>query len=746
LLVLGLPALLAETYRRSNVPVSAGPASHTASRAVRAAVWGTLLWVAARSGASGHPALDAAANLGTGTAAVGALVAIARIESKAGLLTPPRAALSLDAAMFAGFLWAIATALPLGFALFPSERVRLDPLAVDYATTSAGVGSLLVLMAASLRLRLLRRLELGVGDRAAGALAISLSAFAVALPASLLDVAPPDRILPVAVWASSLGIAWAATTREPTRVSGVRRGVLALLLLGAPVVLLAGVFVRSMPDRAGAIVLVTAAASIVVGLLARAVARPLGPEQSRWLDAIESASRGALQPEPDAALCAALVALGETISTPDARPAIFRNNPEQMLFVDIAGYLHVEGADAPERLYQLAADEPERTLRQEALLALAVRRPEVRPLIAWFEARRAFSATLIVDEDGPLGFILLPGGKRHSVMTLEEARAVRVLGDRISALLAVSSALARSRERELKATANAERSLAECQRLEQIVLASAGRHQNQAARAARSVRSTAYSPSARLTLDEIARQARRDALALRVPPGVEALGWAAHAHLSSARAEGPFVVIDGSSPSEHEPELWQHPQNSPLVLADGGTLTVLEVSSLPLGIQDALCAALEKRHAVPSASSVAPPGLVILTHAPLRELLARGQLSRALVELAGPDAIDVPPLVDRSDDLRALSLAFLARSSPADAPLGIEPGALRLLGEHDFPGNELELAAILLRAQQISSGKAIRAEDLIASGFTAFAREPEARTPVPVSASRRPSARAPRMR
>ena len=50
-----------------------------------------------------------------------------------------------------------------------------------------------------------------------------------------------------------------------------------------------------------------------------------------------------------------------------------------------------------------------------------------RPLLAWFEARCAFSATVIVDNEGPLGFILLPAGNRTSPMTLEEARGVRVL-------------------------------------------------------------------------------------------------------------------------------------------------------------------------------------------------------------------------------------------------------------------------------------------------------------------------------
>ena len=170
------------------------------------------------------------------------------------------------------------------------------------------------------------------------------------------------------------------------------------------------------------------------------VARPLGPEQSRWLDAIDAASRSALQPEPDAAIRAALYQ-GGTSSTPGSRPELWRNDPKEVLSADIAGYLHVQKAEAPERIYELALAEPERTLRAETLRALEVRRPDVRPLLQWFDSRRAFSTTVVLDEDGPLGFILMPRGNRSAPMTLEEARAVRLLADRISALLAVSSAL-----------------------------------------------------------------------------------------------------------------------------------------------------------------------------------------------------------------------------------------------------------------------------------------------------------------
>lgn len=751
LALIALPALLAEAWRRTAIPEGKDDVSRASRSALRAAAWGSLMWAAARTGPAGHAALDAAANLGAGTAAVAALVALARIAPRAGLLAPPKAALSLDAATFAGFLWAMATAVPLGFALLPAERVQLDPLMIDYATTSAAIGSMLVFVAAAFRARMLRRLELGVGDRAAGALALAITTFSVAIPAGLLDVAPPDRLLPVAVCIAALSMSWAATTPEPTTVASGLRGILSILILGTPILLGAGAAVRSAPDHAGAILLTATTLCIVVGLVSRAVARPLGPEQSRWLDAIEAASRGALQPEPDSALRAALEELGKTATTPDARPAIFRNNPEQMLSVDVAGYLHVEPAEAPARLYTLAAEEPERTLRAEALQVLAVRRPEVRPLIAWFEDRKAFSATLVVDEDGPIGFILLPAGTRSTAMTLEEARAVRLLGDRISALLAVSSALARSRERELKAVARADRVDDECKRLEHIIFAASGRHVELAERLARSVRTTAYSPAARQALDRLQRLGKQGApVSLLAPPGVEAIGWAAHAHLESPRAGGAFVVVDGTNPTEHALELWQDAERSPLVLADGGTLTILDVAVLPGPVQELIAQSFARRSIAPAASLVAKPGLFVTLRVPLSRLLEENRLNRELSRWLGESEVALPTLAERAEDLQALALEVLSRVglSLRGEPLGLEPAALRVLGEHDWPGNELEFRARLLSAARRTSGPAVRADDLLATGFAPTVTSTVELTPLPPSlAARRPRPRrAPRGR
>lgn len=734
-----LAAWLGEVWRRSArlarrrsgalpSPESERRSHAGAIAAIRAGHFGAALWVSALLGAEGRPAYDAVLNMGAGIVAVSALLALARLPTEGGLLAPASSVRSLDAAAFAGLLWGIAVALPSTVALFSGGGFP-DPLAIDYATTTAALGSLMVLVAAAVRLRFLRRFEMGAADRTAGAVALATTALVVAIPVAIADIAPPDRVLPAAVIAGSLACLWASTTHEPTTVSAALRGVLAIMILGVPVSLFAAIAARAFPAHAAPIALAGAAVAIGAGLVARDVARPLGPEQSRWLTAIEAASRAALQPDPDAAIRAALEALRLDSQDPSARAELFRNAPEEVLYVDVAGYLHVEKARAPERLYELAMAEPERTLRTEVLRAMQVRRPEVRPLLAWFESRRAFSATIVVDEDGPLGFLLLPRGARKRPMALEEARAVCRLSDRISALLAVSSALARSRGRELAAAHHARETETERARLEQIVQASAGRHRAYAELVARPVLVTSYSPAARFAVDELERRGKTDEpLVLVAPPGVDPSPWAAVAHLSSPGSGGPLVLVDAATATAHDESLWTDAVRSPIRLADGGTLLVLDAAALPHAAQDHLARAIAHRD---TSSSIPRARVMVSLRARVPNLVASGRLTRSLGSALGEAHVDLPALSSRTEDLRALALERLSAAGmrARNQPLGIDASALSLLVEHRWPGNDLELRDVLVRAAEVARGPVVTARDLADIGFRADPASDAARPP-----------------
>jgi transcriptional regulator of acetoin/glycerol metabolism len=443
------------------------------------------------------------------------------------------------------------------------------------------------------------------------------------------------------------------------------------------------------------------------------------------------------------------MALSSATAVPGARPELWRIDPAEVLSVDLAGYSHTAQTEAPAHLYELALDEPERTLRAETLSALEVRRPDVRPLLSWFESRGAFSATVIVDEDGPLGFLLLPKGARKATMTLEEARAMRALCDRLSALIAVSSALARSRERELAAVARADTADREVERLARIIGLEAGRNTALAEREARRVRRAAYSPAARMTLDALVRLAKSNAPAVLIaPPGTDAAGWAAILHVESPRQGGPFIVVDGSWGAEHDLERWQDDASSPLCLADGGTLVVLEAAALPAPVQEHLGRALARPSALPR-PGVVPLGLVATAREPLSALVEAGRLDKTLASVLTSAPVTLPRLCERAEDLRALTLDALARAGLARSgkPLGLDLSALRVLAEHVWPGNERELEDVIARAAERVTGSVLTAADLHAIGFSPIADLDPTLTPAPVAPRLRPRPRpAPRRR
>lgn len=685
---------------------------------LRAAAWGALLWLAARLAPAGRAGFEAIGNLGVASAVVAACVCLARMPTGGGILRPRPAALSLDAAAFIALIWGVAIAVPLSRVVAPDPGVWIDPLAVDYATTAAALASLLVLMASAWRVRHGRRLELGIADRASGALALCSTAFATAVPAAAANVAAPDRILPLAALGASLAMIATVRAKQAASVARVLRVTIAVMLLGVPAALIAATLAGAHPQHAALIVLCSGLFCVAVGLAAQVLAAPLGPERSRWLHAIESASRGALEPEPDAALIATLRALDKSNLDSSTRCEIWQRHPEQSLSINVAGYLQVDAARAPERLYELAEAEPHNTLRTSVLEEMQVRRPEVRPLLAWLQAHGALCVTLIVEQDAAIGFLLVPRGRRRSAMTIEEVESLQLLTRRLSALLAVSSALARSREREMLAREQAQILQTEKDRLQRQ---QAGRAQADRAFAemlARPVRAARYSASARHTAAQIEtanRTAR--AILLLTPPGVDAVGWGAFAHLDGAHQGGPLLVMDAAATGgEAEAAAWDEPERSPFKLAEGGTLVIVNFQALLAAgsASDVPAGLLQLHHQLEhlEVRSATAPALVLVCSTQLTgsvEAWASRHSSRGSLQ-----RVVLPTLLERAEDLRPLILEHLTRLGPGSdgEPLGIEPAALRTLVEHTWPGNDAELKGVLTRAHARCRGPRITLDDV----------------------------------
>lgn len=746
------PLLLTLVWRHgaSKLGLDAGEVHPASVSALRVAAWGSALWAAASTGPAAEAAFALAANIGVGCALGAAASSLARIPERSGLAQPGGAARSLDAAVVCALVWGLASALPAARLVPDWQGPLLEPAATALVTSAASVAGLVVLAAAAWRLRASRRLELGVAERSSAALAITLVAALTAAPLAGLGVARVERVLPIGVLVAAVGCCWSAAARAPTSLARLMRAGLAVVAIGAPIALGAAAVAARWTSFAGVVAFAGCALAVVAGAVASAAARPFAAETQRWLEGLARAGQASLAPEPEAGIAAALAALQQLELEKPTRPALWRVQPPQRLGVDVAGYVRAEPGAAPADVYELARAEPEQILRREVLEALQVRRPEVRPALAWLDEQDAAAAVLLEEEHSPLGLLILPRGSRRRPLTLEEARAARGLAERLRSLLAQSSSLERLRERERDAEQRAQLLQAENAELAARVAQVTRPHEPLAEALASEARVAAYGRRARSTFEELERHARSAAdVLLEAPLGADVIGYGCVFHVASARRAGPLVVADGAAAATQSVAHWEHETESPCARAAGGTLLLLNAAALPLAVQDALAIRLSKRAA--EARSAPPFALVAVVGEAPAMLLARRELSRAFAQLLSPHALALPALRERPEDLRALVLHHACRSGARHegAPLGVEPRALSLLIEHPWPGNDAELRLVVEGAARRARGPRITVADLVASGFAVQgesatgARSAVARTSVPEREGGSESVRAP---
>lgn len=723
-----LPMLLAFGWSRTRPP-SRGEDSVDAivRSASRASLFGATLLLAARSSFVEDATLEAFANLGAGIAATSALVALARISGLGGALPVPAAARRLDLAWLSALLWALPTSMALAHAALP--QLGISSRTIENASLAAGVGSFLVSLLASSRIHLLRRLELGAGDRSRAALTTLVLALLVAAAAALLALSPASWAFQTGMVASAVVVSSVCLARDPITVARTHRILVATTLAGAPVTLFAASIALRAPGLAGIAVLGTAIASVAIGLFARVAIQPIERDRARWLEAIERASAEALDASPERALRGALVALRDAAGRPELPPTLWRAIPAEVLHVDHAGYLHVRVGALPASVLLAAEQEPERTLRTEVLEALEVRRPDLRPALAFMREHEAFTATVLRLEEEVAGVLLLARGRRTTPLTLEEARALRVLTDRLASSLEVSSALARSRERELAERARADAEDDRARSLEHLIEMAGARYETDARRLARPALVATYSPASRLVVDELARLGALGVpFALLAPLGVDPVPYAAIAHLSGWRRSKPLVVVDGANAAEQALSNWQDPTASPLAAAEGGTLVVTSVEALPRETQAFLAHTLATRRSPSGRATALDLGLVVSVIEPLDALTRATRLVPELAARLGDRTLPLPSLGSRAEDLRALTLDRLAQLGIRlrGKPMGLDARALAKLVEHTWPGNEQELADVLSRAAAVARGDVVKGEDLERIGFVPMGeREPQ---------------------
>jgi len=193
-------------------------------------------------------------------------------------------------------------------------------------------------------------------------------------------------------------------------------------------------------------------------------------------------------------------------------------------------------------------------------------------------------------------------------------------------------------------------------------------------------------------------------------------------HDASPRAKGAFVPVECSGLGEtlFESELFGHARGSftgaharkpgLVEAATGGTLFLDEIGDVPLSLQVKLLRVLESGMYRPVGDIEARSAdfrLVCATHRDLDCMVAEGSFRRDLYFRINTFPIAMPALRERSEDIPLLCDTLLANSAKR-----LSAEALRLLQQHDFPGNIRELRNIVERAVLLTDGVQIDAKHL----------------------------------
>jgi DNA-binding NtrC family response regulator len=206
-------------------------------------------------------------------------------------------------------------------------------------------------------------------------------------------------------------------------------------------------------------------------------------------------------------------------------------------------------------------------------------------------------------------------------------------------------------------------------------------------------------------------------IAIVAPTGVDPVPYLARVHVGGARGAAPLVLVDATSVGEHDPARWVDPSVSPLALADGGMLVLLDGAALPLEVQRLVARASAEARAPWERPDRLDLQLALTAVEPPEALLAAGRLDPALAaRLADACAspIHLPRLQERPEDFRALLMDRLAREGlrTRGRPVGIEPAAYAKLTEYPFPGEDTELVAVVQRLVARASGDAVTRADV----------------------------------
>ena len=205
-------------------------------------------------------------------------------------------------------------------------------------------------------------------------------------------------------------------------------------------------------------------------------------------------------------------------------------------------------------------------------------------------------------------------------------------------------------------------------------------------------------------------------------------------HMTSCRAEGPFIPVDCGALPEGlvESELFGYEvgaftgaaRSSPGLFrsANGGTLFLDEVGELAVLLQSKLLRAIQAREVRPLGATAAVPidvRIVAATNRDLASEMRTGGFRSDLFYRLCVVAIQLPPLRERPEDIALLAEHFVARAGKRSGIEGIDKAAVAKLLACSWEGNVRELENVIEAAVALARGSRLTEADLRLSSSSA---------------------------
>jgi two-component system, NtrC family, response regulator AtoC len=200
-------------------------------------------------------------------------------------------------------------------------------------------------------------------------------------------------------------------------------------------------------------------------------------------------------------------------------------------------------------------------------------------------------------------------------------------------------------------------------------------------------------------------------------------------HDLSPRSNAPFLAINCAALSSNllESELFGHVRGAftgaikdhsgLFQRADGGTLFLDEVAELPLELQAKLLRVLQERNFIPVGGTQAVDvnvRIVAATHRSLREEVKKGRFREDLMYRLRVVPIFIPPLRERREDINLLLWHFIRQHNVKKFRRieKIDPQAMRVLMDYQWPGNIRELQNVVEYAFVVGQDSVMHLADL----------------------------------